>query len=109
MKKVITIILSLLFVLFAYFQLNDLDPIVWVPAYLIPAAVIYFYPEVKFLNGLAVGYLVAAALQWPPEFEGFLFGEMQMRSMNIELARESGGLAIVAIGLLIRSRIENLL
>jgi hypothetical protein len=45
--------------------------------------------------------------QWPPQYEGILFGEMQMRSINIELARESLGLAICSVGLCIMAYITK--
>jgi hypothetical protein len=41
--------------------------------------------------------LIGGILQWPPEFEGIFFGETAMRSLNIELARESLGLGICAL------------
>jgi Transmembrane family 220, helix len=103
MKKIVFIIIGLVFLLFAYFQLNDPDPIRWVPIYLLPVFLCFWKMNgngnKQFFYGLAVGYLVASILQFPPQFEGFLFGEMQMRSINIELARESGGLAIVALAM----------
>jgi hypothetical protein len=50
---------------------------------------------------MAVMYVVAAGYQWPPQFEGFLLDEMGMKTVNIELARESGGLAICAVAMII--------
>jgi hypothetical protein len=97
-KKIIIALLLAIYLLFAYFQLNDPDPERWVPIYGL-AALIDRKPRYYVFFTMAVGYLIAAYLQWPPQFEGFLFGEMAMRSLNIELARESGGLVICAAGM----------
>jgi hypothetical protein len=103
-KKIITALLLAIYLLFAYFQLNDPDPERWVPIYGLAAlaclsVLIDRKPHYYVFWVMSIGYLVAAYLQWPPQFEGFLFGEMAMRSLNIELARESGGLVICAAGM----------
>ncbi len=105
MLKILSITFGLLFLLFAFFQYNDPDPEVWVPIYG-AAAVACFMAWAGlgrwwFFVGMAVLYAVATWYQWPSRFEGFLFGEMQMRSVNIELAREAGGLAICAAVMLL--------
>ena len=98
MKKALSITFGLLFILFAAFQYNDPDPEVWIPIYALAAIACFMaYAGLGrwwFLAGMAVMYAVAAVYQWPPVFEGFLFSEVGMRSMNIEMAREAGGLAI---------------
>lgn len=96
--KYLFIFFILLFALFAYFQFNDPDPEVWVPIYGI-AAVASYMAWRKRLSWwvfaiMTVAYFVGALAQWPPEYHGIFFGEMQMRDMNIEMARESLGLAI---------------
>lgn len=100
MRKTFAIVFGLLFILFAAFQYNDPDPEVWIPIYGFAAlACLMAYLGVGqwwFFVAMAGIYVVAAVYQWPPKFEGFLFGEMGMRSMNIEMAREAGGLAICA-------------
>ncbi len=100
MRKIISIIFGLLFILFAAFQYNDPDPEVWIPIYGLAAiACLMAYAGLGrwwFFGLMAVMYVVAAVYQWPPVFEGFLFSEVGMRSMNIEMAREAGGLAICA-------------
>ena len=100
-QKIISLLLTLLFLLFAYFQLNDPDPEYWTPIYLVAAlgcGLVFFNkaPAPIIYYGIAVIYLIGAFFQWPPQFEGILFGEMKMRSLNIELARESLGLVICA-------------
>lgn len=102
MRKPLAIVFGLLFVLFAAFQYNDPDPQVWVPIYGFAAlACLMAYIGMGrpwFFGLMAVIYVVAAAYQWPPVFHGFAFGE-GMRDMNIELARESGGLVICAVAM----------
>ncbi|WP_138992304.1 transmembrane 220 family protein [Larkinella sp. C7] len=105
MRKILAITFGLLFTLFAAFQYNDPDPQVWVPIYgfaaiasfmaLGTAGRLWFY--------LAAGaiYLVSAIYWWPPQFEGFLLDEMGMKTLNVELARESGGLAICGVAMLL--------
>ncbi|MFD1140467.1 transmembrane 220 family protein [Larkinella insperata] len=105
MRKAISIFFGLIFLLFAAFQYNDPDPQVWVPIYGAAAFVSFLalgnavQPWFFALAGLA--YVVAAIYQWPPAFEGFLLDEMGMKTINIELARESGGLGICAIAMFI--------
>ncbi|AQG78244.1 transmembrane 220 family protein [Spirosoma montaniterrae] len=100
MRKTLSIVFGLLFVLFAAFQYNDPDPEIWVPIYG-AAAVACFMAWAGvgrwwFFAGMAGLYFVATWYQWPSRFEGFLFNELGMRSLNIELAREAGGLGICA-------------
>ena len=99
--KIFKIFFGLIFILFAYFQYNDPDSAIWIITYLIAALACYMslrnlWPSWVFY-GLAAGYVIGAVLQWPPQFEGVFWGEAQMRSLNIELARESLGLIICAI------------
>ncbi len=103
MLKPIAIAFALLFALFAGFQYNDLDPEVWIPIYgLATLASIMALLRVGrpwFYWLMAALYVVAAVFQWPPHFEGFLLDEMGMKTVNIELAREAGGLAICALAM----------
>jgi len=105
MRKVLPAVFGSLFVLFAVFQYNDPDPELWVPIYGFAAvACLMAYAGLArwwFLAAMAVLYVAATLYQWPPVFEGFLFSEIGMRSMNIEMAREAGGLAICAAAMLI--------
>ncbi|GAB3937056.1 transmembrane 220 family protein [Larkinella terrae] len=98
MRKFIAIFFGLLFVLFAAFQYNDPDPQVWIPIYGFAAIASFLAfgnvarPWFYIVAGIV--YLGVAVYWWPPKFEGFLLDEMGMKTVNIELARESGGLAI---------------
>ncbi|GAB4023486.1 transmembrane 220 family protein [Spirosoma koreense] len=100
MRKTISIVFGLLFILFAAFQYNDPDPEVWIPIYGFAAVACFMafagVGQWWFFAAMAVIYLIAAYYQWPPVYEGFMFSETGMRSLNIELAREAGGLAICA-------------
>lgn len=100
MRKTLSLVFGLLFILFAAFQYNDPDPEVWIPIYGFAAMACFMaYAHVGqwwFFAAMTVVYIVAAWYQWPSRFEGFLFSEVGMRSMNIEMAREAGGLFICA-------------
>ena len=102
--RIFAIIVGLCFVLSAAVQYNDPDSALWIILYLIPAILSFAYLKKRLRTMvylmIAVVYFIMAIYQWPPEFEGFLFGEVtQMRNMNIELARESFGLGIVAVAM----------
>ena len=98
--KIAAIVFGLVFLLFSYFQFNDPDPQVWIPIYSAAALACYMayrelWPAWVFYI-MAAAYAVGAVLQWPPAYEGIFFGGLGMKSLNIELARESLGLAICA-------------
>lgn len=99
--KIVAIVFGLLFLLFSYFQFNDPDPQLWIPIYSAAALACYMgyrelWPAWVFY-ALAGAYAIGSVLQWPAQFEGILFGELSMKSLNIELARESLGLATCAL------------
>jgi hypothetical protein len=103
--KLFKIFFGLLFVLFSYFQLDDPDSATWIFIYSTAALACYMslrelWPPWVFYV-LAAAYVIGAVLQWPPHFEGIFFGERQMRSINIEEARESLGLGISALAMVI--------
>jgi hypothetical protein len=100
-----------LFLLFALVQLNDPDPLIWIFIYLIPVFVFNTQLLRKGMGTfgqitLGFVYLVWAAEQFPPEWEGVLLDTMAMKTMNIELGRESLGLAMVGVCLMITARIK---
>ncbi|MCU0324592.1 MAG: transmembrane 220 family protein [Spirosomaceae bacterium] len=95
--------LVIVFILFAAVQYNDPDPFVWIPVYLIAAYLCYYKLQKKgeklmyFMIGLL--YLMWAINQFPPAWEGLLLDEMGMKTINIELGRESLGLGCCTIAL----------
>lgn len=103
MKSPVAIVFALLFVLFAGLQYNDPDPQVWIPIYAFAAmACLMAYTGIGrpwFFILMAVIYVGAAIRQWPPSFEGFWLNEVGMKTMNVELARESGGLTLCALAM----------
>jgi hypothetical protein len=95
---------------FAYFtvvQYNDPDPWLWIPTYLFPIYLIYQKLQGR-LNGSAlfligIPYLFWAINQFPPEWEGVMLKTMGMKTINIELGRESLGLGFTALVLFLIS------
>ena len=106
--RLFKIVFGVIFVLFAYFQLNDPDSGIWIGIYSFAALACFMsirelWPSWVFYV-LGVGYIIGAVLQWPQAYEGIFFGETAMRSLNIELARESLGLGICALVMLVLGR-----
>lgn len=109
--KITKIILSALFLLFAYFQLNDPDPWMWVILYIFVAAVMGFaafdkYNRYVILAGIgitALGCLATIKSVW--EFltndDGMGLAEgMSYEHPYIEESREFGGMLIALLALL---------
>lgn len=92
-----------IFILSAAVQYNDPDPWVWIGLYLVPAFLCYHKSKKKgerlmyFIVGLV--YFLWAVELFPNQWEGLMFNELSMKTMNIELARESLGLGICAVAL----------
>ncbi|UTA69511.1 MULTISPECIES: transmembrane 220 family protein [Emticicia] len=102
-KKILLWIFMAMFIYAAIVQYNDPDPYVWVPTYLIPVFLCYHKmkgkgePIMFFTIGLL--YLMWAINQFPPAWEGVVLNEMGMKTINIELARESLGLGICTLAM----------
>ncbi len=97
--KVVAIVFALLFVVFAGVQYNDPDSLVWIYAYLVPAYISIAAFRNKFNLELIWVVLLAAlagAVTFFPygHYEGVALKE-GMKTMEIETARESLGLAVV--------------
>ena len=111
MKKALPLTFGVIFLLFAALQYNDPDPQVWVPIYGFAAlACAMAYAQIGngwFFGSMALIYGVAAAYQWPPAFEGFLLNEVGMKTVNIELGRESLGLGCCTIAMWICAALKN--
>ncbi|HXH20322.1 MAG TPA: transmembrane 220 family protein [Chitinophagales bacterium] len=95
---------ALLFIGFAAVQYNDPDRLVWIYAYLLPAYISFSAFRNRFNKGLIAAVALAAfsgAVTFFPygHFEGIALKD-GMKTIEIELARESLGLGIVFIGML---------
>lgn len=102
---------SLIFILFAYWQINDPDPIWWITVYLIPAYISlrvfgnkYSYEVLIILSVLYSAHAINSFLQII-NYEGFFTeGEgLSMKTSNQELAREAAGLCICVLTFIIYS------
>ena len=105
MKKLQTYlgaIFAIVFVLFSYWQLNDPDPILWVPIYGVATYVSIKAFRHKSNSELLIVLFVLSAtagLQIWSEmtaWEGFLTDGLSMKTMNQELAREAVGIWIAS-------------
>lgn len=106
MKKTISYLgwfFTLVFLLFAYWQMNDPDPIIWIPPYLISSYIAFQAARGKFnceVLVLAIIMSFAAGLQIWTEmdaWEGFITDGLSMKTHNQELAREAVGLWITTL------------
>lgn len=95
------------FIVFALLQFNDPDPEVWATWYFIASAAclwsVFNFKGFWACLIIAVISLVWAFFQWPVSFEGF--EQVEPHNMNIERARETGGLVIVGLVMLVNARL----
>lgn len=119
MYRIINFLLAGMFLLFAFVQVNDPDPVVWILIYGMMAvlcimAIFAYYPR-PILIGVAVLYTLYAMVYLPgvitwlgTEDKAALFDDVaKMEHVYIEEAREFLGLAICLVVLvvyIIRSR-----
>lgn len=105
-KNAVSIIFSVLLLIFALLQLNDPDPQLWVLIYVVGA---YFclantfgitLLRLIFMTGYILFLIITLYKNWPTSFEGFS-QDLQYPNLNIEKARESGGVVISLIFVLI--------
>lgn len=91
--------LAVLFILFAWVQINDPDPWMWFSLYLINALTLLGAANQKISITLSsiicLTCLIFAYIHWPLTFEGFE-GDMNQHP-HIELAREAAGLLLVSL------------
>jgi len=105
--KVTNIILTLVFALFAFFQLNDIDPWAWVIMYgvvaVVSAAAIFRkYNKYVLLAGMAAcviwtGMLLPEFINWVQMGMPNIAGQMKAEAPHVEYTREFLGL-ILAFG-----------
>lgn len=112
MFKILSLVFTLLFIWAAYVQYNDPDALLWYAIYGVAAAASLFFYLGK-LNVMAavilsVIYFVSTFVIWPDRYEGVTIGNGDIE--NIERGRESLGLLIVALVMLlyaVRLRLVN--
>ena len=104
--KVVNLLLAVLFVVFAFLQINDPDPALWILIYgvmavtCVLAAFGYYYPKV--LIGILIVYAVYSLTYWSSiskwltaDNKGMLFDDVaKMENLYIEESREFLGLFI---------------
>ncbi len=113
--KTVNIILSIVFILFAFLQYNDADPYIWIPIYLLAAFLCWQASKGRFqaylyIIGMFICVVYGAylffdkngVLAWANEHAAeSLVHSMKADKPWIEESREFGGLLIVFISLLI--------
>ena len=102
MKKISAVIWILLFAVFAFYQSNDPDAMIWMLIYGAAAllSVLVFLDKITrpVLFIAMFAFLAGAWMLWPDSYEGIKLKE-GMYSPDIELARESLGLLIGAVSM----------
>jgi len=117
--RIVNFILAVMFLVFAFVQINDPDPVIWILIYgamavLSIMAIFNFYPR-KFIIGLLVVYVlysivyIPGVLEWlKQDDKSLLFDDVaKMQYPYVEEAREFLGLmicVIVLVGFIIRAR-----
>ena len=110
MKKILYILSALIFAVFAYLNLNDPDPIVWVLAYG-ATAVLFGLAAFGRADRRIIGFYTLALFMWmctmiPGMVEWMdadmpsITEEMQATEPHIEVVREFLGLMIAVLALL---------
>ncbi|SHM38830.1 Transmembrane family 220, helix [Cyclobacterium lianum] len=99
-------ICAVLFLLFAYWQINDPDPEFWVPAYLLAAVTAGFAFFGRFNVNISViftfTFLIAAIFFWPENIFSWVGQEweqknLSMKTQGMEINREFFGLLVAAV------------
>jgi len=110
--KFLSLLFTLLFIWAAYVQYNDPDALLWYAIYGVAAAAsLFFYlGKLNFTGAIILCgiYFIATYVIWPEQYEGLTIGNGDIE--NIERGRESLGLLIVALVMLIyalRLRLVN--
>jgi hypothetical protein len=117
MKRYLHLIVALLFVLFAYWQLNDPDSWAWVAMYLAVAVVAgmaafgrpwrpLIYATLA-TAGIWLVFLIPDFIDWVQMGMPTITGSMKAEAPHIELTREFLGLAICSGTLLVYLRRTN--
>lgn len=109
MKRAIHIFFALIFALFAYFNMNDPDPLAWVSAYGITAVLFviaaFGRSQRKPIGAVAVILFVWMCTMIPGMVDWFrsgmpsITGEMKATDIHVEVVREFLGLLIAVLAL----------
>lgn len=109
--KVVNVVLVLIFGLFAYFQLNDPDPHIWVPIYAMVAILaglaltgrVFRWPTWLLIvaGALGVAYYIPDVIDWAQAGFPSISGEMKAIHPYVEMVREGLGLLIAVLGLVV--------
>lgn len=112
--KITNLILAAMFLLFAFVQINDPDPLLWIAIYGVMAVVCIMAAFRSYLKPLLwillAGFIVYMVILWPglnewlhQEDKSVLFDEgMKMQFPYIEESREFLGLLICVIVILVQ-------
>jgi hypothetical protein len=102
--RIFAIVMAVVYVVFAALQINDPDPYYWIPIYLYATLLSVLFYRGRVPNLLlwvsAVVYLAGAVYMWPPHWEGVAL-QHGMKTFNIEHGRESLGLGMCCLTLVI--------
>lgn len=118
--KIVNLLLAVLFLVFAFLQINDPDPAIWIMIYGVTAVMCvlaafgYYYPKVLIV--ILVVYVAYSVVYWPSilrwlkaDNKSMLFDNIaKMQNLYIEESREFLGLVIcitVLVIHLVRARI----
>lgn len=104
MKKIVDIIIAVLFVLFAIVQWNDPDSLLWIIMYLLVAVVAGFSAQGTFYSYttwifaivlfVSICFYIPSIILWFQDGMPTISGSMKAESPYIELVREFFGLLI---------------
>jgi len=116
--RIASFILFLLFGAFAYVQVNDPDPLLWILAYSVVALIClarsfsyswkYINLSIHIILVIASLFFIGGAWEWlMTDNKGEIFGEMVYEKSYIEETREFFGLTIAAIAMNYQYRIAS--
>ncbi|MBT9189607.1 transmembrane 220 family protein [Zobellia russellii] len=101
--KIVGVVFAILFAWAAYMQYNDPDATTWYLIYGLAALASALFAMNRLSVYVAISFFFLAVIgtytQWPEQFQGFAIGEGDI--VNIERAREAGGLLIIAVIMLV--------
>ena len=107
MKKYVNLLLASIFILFAYFQYNDPDPLLWIIAYTYVAVCILLYQFTdRSMIPISIGALISLGaffsytphiFHWIKDGMPSITGSMKAESPYVEMVRESLGILLILL------------